>query len=165
MAVHQSMSSLASSLISDAQRMRDHHLSHTERAILAGTEAVASGTPVDQGRARYNYLTSIDSPLTVSVVRPIPEYTSASARENLSVGKFSERELVRRVVQRTLRVLQRRRRADGTVYQVNNVRYVADLNRGGRSPQSPRGRFVERGAAVARRTFRGGILRGARRVR
>jgi len=155
MAVHSSASGLANKLRLDARTMEAKMLAQTGRAIEASAETVASGTPVDTGRARYNYLPSSLAPVDVGAVRPVPEFAHGTAAENLASGKFAERALVRAVVRRVRGVLSRRTKIDGTFYLTNNVKYVADLNRGGRSPQSARGRFVERAGDAARYTFRG----------
>lgn len=84
-------------------------------------------TPVDTGKARSNWLITIENPTNL-VVEP------RSPAEAVAGGKIALKEV---------------NSPDDTIYISNNVHYVIKLNEGF-SPQQPEPGFVERAVEVGR---------------
>lgn len=108
------------------------------RAVaLAVDQQVVRSTPVDTGRARSNWIASINSPPPIVNREPLAGPGSAGpaiAEAQSIIGQFKE--------------------VDGSIWISNSVPYIGELNRG-TSAQAPPN-FVETaviaGIAVIRRT-------------
>jgi hypothetical protein len=108
------------------------------KAAVAADQAAVMGTPVDTGRARANWITSIGSPASGEVA-PDPSGASALQQNLTEVAKYALR--------------------DG-IFMTNNVPYIGRLEEG-YSKQAPNGMLKQAISAAisAVRALGGTILR------
>lgn len=102
------------------------------KAALAADQAIVLATPVDTGRARANWVVSINAP--ASGERPMPSSPAAGASEALEQG----REVVGRYGTNS---------SHSAIHITNNLPYIGRLNAGS-SAQAPAG-FVEEAVQAA----------------
>lgn len=97
-----------------------------QKAVLAIDAALVLATPVDTGRARANWLPSINKPRTVKLKRGDKSGSGALAKAQRLVSEIQ---------------------LGDTFYISNNLEYIGVLN-DGHSQQAPAG-FVEKAIQVA----------------
>lgn len=96
---------------------------------LAVDQALVLATPVDTGRARSNWIVSLNRPVNT----PINPY--APIAQGTDPSKSSERANAQAALQQGQNVIARRQ-SEQTIYITNNVDYINNLNEGS-SAQAP----------------------------
>lgn len=107
---------------------------------IAIDETLVSSTPVNTGKARSNWLPSLDAPRagTIPPYTPYPDFTDPR--------KFGEKANATAAINAAKLTLATRTKSEQDIYITNNVEYIADLN-AGNSVQAPAG-FIEMALAA-----------------
>lgn len=104
------------------------------KTALVVDQTVVMETPVDTGRARSNWLVSVDFPITEEIDAYLPGENGSTESQNTAEALRQGREAVREAV------------ATSTIHITNNLPYIARLNDGW-SWQAPAG-YVDEAIAA-----------------
>jgi hypothetical protein len=115
------------------------------KVALAVDQAVVIATPVDTGRARSNWIVTLDSPATGEIPAHAPGSKGgtggANAQAAINAGK---------------QVISRYKDSNSKICITNNLDYIEDLNNG-TSAQAPAG-FVEQAVAAGANAVQGATI-------
>jgi hypothetical protein len=114
------------------------------RVALVADQALVFSTPVDTGRARSNWIVSIDQPASATV-------GPYSPGQGLGVGETANAQAA--LNQAAAQIDRFRLGANRSIFISNNLPYIERLN-DGHSAQAPAG-FVESAVQAAARTVQG----------
>lgn len=131
-----------------ARRLGENVDRAVKQIALAVHREVVQGTPVDTGKARSNWIVSINTPVTSEIKPyvPYPKFSKANGQQRSESGNFNAAVAQGEVVVAS-------RRSGQTVYIQNNVKYIGRLNDGS-SAQAPQ-MFVQRAVELAIRFLAG----------
>ena len=115
------------------------------KAALACDQAVVIATPVDTGRARSNWLASVDAPRTDVVEPAVPGKKGSTGESNTQASMAAAAGVIAGYAGGSNR----------EIHIANNLPYIEELNRGS-SRQAP-ANYVQDGVAAAV-----GAIQGAR---
>lgn len=111
------------------------------QAAIAADQAIVVATPVDTGRARSNWLVSVNTPRTDTIPPYSPGTKGSTSGSNVQGALAQGRSAVSGY------------REGMTIYITNNLDYIGKLNSGW-SAQAPAG-YIERAVDAAVRSIAG----------
>ena len=116
------------------------------KAALAADQAVVTGTPVDVGRARSNWIVSLDQPASETIDAYYPGENRSTESQNTQAALDQGEEVVKNY----------RGGVGQEIHITNNLEYIIPLNNG-HSDQAP-ANFVELGVMEAVQAVRSAKL-------
>lgn len=105
------------------------------KVALAADQAVVSGTPVDTGRARSNWIAQIDSPVQEEIEPYVPGERGSTKAQNTQAALDQAEAIISGY------------KYGDEIHLANNTAYLPDLNDGS-SAQAP-ANFIEEGVLEA----------------
>ncbi len=139
-----SLSEFSKRIIVRGRRVREEAEAITRKVALAADQAVVSGTPVDTGRARSNWIVALGEPSSTVIEAYVPGEGGNTAASNTQAALDQGARVIRSY------------RTGQEIHITNNLPYIQRLNEG-YSAQAP-ANFVEQAVLEAARVVRFGRI-------